>query len=130
MLIESVRNQNAQVQSVQSQNVQRKEPQGNFSSDQAMAAQGGAVQVKTATVTTTQELDEKKIKAALDEANNRLKQTRTRCEFAYHDETNRISIKVIDKNTNELVREIPPEKTLEMLEKIWEIAGLLVDEKC
>ena len=129
MLIESVRNQNAQVQSVQSQNVQRKEPQGNFFSDQAMAAQGGAVQVKTATVTTTQELDEKKIKAALDEANNKLRNTRTRCEFSYHEETNRISIKVIDKNTNELVREIPPEKTLEMLEKAWEIAGLLVDEK-
>lgn len=53
----------------------------------------------------------------------------TRCEYSYHKETNRISIKVIDDKTDEVIREIPPEKSLEMLQKMWEMAGILVDEK-
>ena len=55
--------------------------------------------------------------------------TSTRCEFSYHEETHRVSIKVMDKETDEVIREIPPEKSLEMLQKMWEMAGLLVDEK-
>lgn len=72
---------------------------------------------------------EKKVKAAIEEANSKLKHTNTKCEFGVHEATNRITIKIIDKDTDELIREVPPEKTLEMIEKVWEIAGLLVDEK-
>lgn len=68
-----------------------------------------------------------RIKSAIDQANK--KQVHTRFEFSYHDETNRISIKVIDQETDKVIREIPPEDSLELLEKIWEIAGLIVDEK-
>lgn len=67
------------------------------------------------------------IRAAISEAN--YKAVRTRCEFAVDDATNRISIKVIDKETDEVIREIPPEESLEMLAKIWELAGLIMDEK-
>lgn len=72
---------------------------------------------------------DKQIKDAINRANNTMKAHRTRCEFAYHDETKRISIKVIDEDTKKVVREIPPEETLKMVEKMWEIAGILVDEK-
>ena len=34
-----------------------------------------------------------------------------------------------DKETDEVIKEIPSEKALKMLEKAWEIAGILVDEK-
>lgn len=67
------------------------------------------------------------IRAAISGAN--YKATRTRCEFSINEPTKRISIKVIDKQTEEVIREIPPEESLEMLAKIWELAGLLVDEK-
>lgn len=75
------------------------------------------------------EHEEKKVRDAVNQANNKLRHTSTRCEFSYHEATKRISIKVLDKNTNELIREIPPEETLEMVEKMWELAGILVDEK-
>ena len=55
--------------------------------------------------------------------------TSTRCEFSYHEETRRVSIKVVNKETDEVIREIPPEESLEMLEKMWEMAGILVDER-
>ncbi len=71
------------------------------------------------------------VKSAVNKANNTLKQkhARTKCEFSYHEGTKRISIKVLDKDTDEVIREIPPEETLEMVEKMWELAGILVDER-
>ena len=75
------------------------------------------------------EASQEQIKSAISEANRKIRMTNTRCEFQYHEKTNRVSIKVIDKSTDEVVREIPPEKTLEMVEKMWELAGLFVDER-
>lgn len=76
-----------------------------------------------------QQTDSKRIKNAVNNANTRMKHAKTRCEFSYHEETKRISIKVIDKDTEEIVREIPPEETLEMVEKMWEVAGIMIDER-
>ncbi len=67
------------------------------------------------------------INDAVSKAN--LKMEHTRCEYSYHKKTNRVSIKVINEETNEVVREIPPEKSLDMLQKMWEMAGILVDER-
>lgn len=69
--------------------------------------------------------------ATMDDAVKRanLRMEHTRCEYSYHKETNRVSIKVINSDTDEVVREIPPEKSLDMLQKMWEMAGILVDEK-
>ncbi len=69
------------------------------------------------------------LKSAVTQANSKMKHVRTGCEFSYHEETNRVSIKVFDKDTHEVIREIPPEESLEVLEKVWEIAGLLIDER-
>ncbi len=64
---------------------------------------------------------------AVKSANRRM--DHTRCEYSYHKELNRVSIKVINDDTGEVIREIPPEKSLDMLQKMWEMAGILVDEK-
>lgn len=69
------------------------------------------------------------LKSAMDMANNKLKFTRTKCEFKYYDDVNRVAIKVIDRETEEVIREIPPEETIELVQKLWEMAGILVDEK-
>ena len=42
---------------------------------------------------------------------------------------NRITIKIKDKETGEVLKEIPSEKMLKMFTKDCELAGLLVDEK-
>ncbi|NLL73637.1 MAG: flagellar protein FlaG [Clostridiales bacterium] len=69
------------------------------------------------------------IKSEISKANSRLKTHNTKCEFGYHEGTNRVTIKVLDKDTSEVLREIPPEKTLEMIQKMWELAGILIDER-
>lgn len=67
------------------------------------------------------------INDAVSSANRKM--VRTRCDYSYHKETNRVSIKVFDADTDEVIREIPPEKSLDMLQKMWEMAGILVDER-
>ena len=52
-----------------------------------------------------------------------------RFEFSIHEKTKQIMVKVIDVTTDELIREIPPEKILDMVAAIWEAAGLIVDER-
>ena len=49
--------------------------------------------------------------------------------FGIHEETNRVTIKIVDKNTKEVIKELPPEKTLDMIAKVWELAGIFVNEK-
>lgn len=100
----------------------------------ADAATGQNAQVGSITTDNQQTTDEqldKKLKDAINMANNKMKQSnpQTRCEFTYHEDMNRVSIKLVNKETDEVVKEIPPEKTIKMIEKLWEVAGLLVDEK-
>ena len=84
-------------------------------------------------VQTDQEVAPDKIKAAVDDLNKTVKQAspmhHTQLSFKYHEDTNRISITVTDSDTDEVIREIPPVKTLDLLAKAWEMAGLLVDER-
>lgn len=74
------------------------------------------------------EATERQISKAIEHVKS-LQNMRTHCEFTYHENINRISIKVIDEGTGEIVREIPPEESLKMVEKMWELAGILVDKK-
>lgn len=68
------------------------------------------------------------IKKSISEINSKLNRN-TEAIFGIHDATNRVTIKIVDKDTKEVIKEIPPEKTLEMIAKVWEFAGILVDEK-
>ncbi|MFA9464533.1 MAG: flagellar protein FlaG [Velocimicrobium sp.] len=73
---------------------------------------------------------ERQIKNAVSQANKKIRRLEnTSLEFSYHEPTKRVSIKVINNETKEVIREIPPEKSLDMLQKMWELAGILVDEK-
>ena len=77
----------------------------------------------------TQNVSTDDIKKAVSEINQKIRQTRTSCQYSYHEDTNRISITVVNEDTNEVIREIPPEKTLNMIAKVLELEGILVDEK-
>lgn len=69
------------------------------------------------------------VKNAVETANESLKVNRTSARFKYHEATKQVSIKIIDDVTQEVIKEIPPEKSIEMVEKMLELSGILVDEK-
>ena len=57
------------------------------------------------------------------------KMTNSEVAFGFHEGTNRVTIKIIDKDTKEVIKELPPEKTLDLIAKAWELAGIMVDER-
>ena len=69
------------------------------------------------------------LKKAIEEMNRKINNTNEEAIFGVHEDTNRIMIKIVDKDTKEIIKEFPPEKTLDMIAKVWEMAGILVDEK-
>ena len=79
-------------------------------------------------VTTEQEQQQNvRIRKAVEKMNQNMGSTEAL--FGIHEGTNRVTIKIIDRETKEVIKELPPEKTLDMIEKVWELAGMLVDER-
>ena len=67
------------------------------------------------------------LKKAVEEINKRA--INSEAIFGIHEDTNRVTIKIVDRDSREVLMEYPPEKTLDMIAKVWELAGLLIDEK-
>lgn len=67
------------------------------------------------------------LKSAVNDLNKQMKNSEA--IFGIHEKTNRVTIKIVDKTTKEVIKEFPPEETLDMIAKVWEVAGILVDEK-
>ena len=74
-----------------------------------------------------QQANNEKIRKAVEQLNKNM--SHSEAVFGFHDATNRVTIKIIDKDTKEVIKELPPEKTLDMIAKVWEMAGILVDER-
>lgn len=74
-----------------------------------------------------QQATQEQIKKAVEQLNRNM--AHSEAVFGIHEATNRVTIKIIDKETREVIKELPPEKTLDMIAKVWEMAGILVDEK-
>ncbi len=74
-------------------------------------------------------VSERVVIEAIQKANKAILGGNRRFEFSIHEQTNEIVVKVYNSETDELVREIPNEKILDMVAKICEMAGLFVDER-
>ena len=73
------------------------------------------------------EMSDETIRRAIQELNK--KDVKVESQFGIHEGTNRITVKIVDKETKEVLKEVPSEKMLDMIAKVWEYAGLFVDEK-
>lgn len=67
------------------------------------------------------------LRKAVEQLNKKM--NNSEAVYGIHDGTNRITIKIVDKETKETIKEFPPEQTLDMIAKVWELAGIMVDEK-
>lgn len=90
-------------------------------------AQDSAVAIKPDRNAQKKEISEAEVIEAIEKANQKLLLYDSRVEFSIHEQTRQIMVKIY-KN-DEVIREIPPEKILDMVAKMMELAGILVDEK-
>lgn len=128
------------IMSVQAQTAQKIEPIQPVASTEASVQAEKAPDLKTSIVN---EVNKKEDGAANDSrqnqpSNEQIKQAveklnksmpNSEAVFGIHEKTNRVTIKIVDKETKKVIKELPAEKTLDMIAKVWEMAGILVDEK-
>ena len=77
--------------------------------------------------TANEKISSDQLKKAVEELNKKI--GNSEAIFGVHEDTNRVTIKIIDKDTKKVLKELPPEKTLDMIARVWEMAVILVDEK-
>lgn len=75
------------------------------------------------------ELSTEVINQAVHDANSMIYVENNRFRFEIHERTKRIMVKLVDNDTDEVIREIPPEKLLDIVASIWDLVGILVDER-
>lgn len=76
-----------------------------------------------------QEVAKEDVLLAVKNTNNFLEPVMTNLKFVYHEDLNDYYVTIIDPTTEEVIREIPPKKMLDMYVAMAEYMGLLVDEK-
>lgn len=66
---------------------------------------------------------------SIEQANKELEASNRKIERHIHNVTKAVMFKIIDTDTKEVIKEFPPEKIQDMIAKMWELAGLFVDER-
>jgi flagellar protein FlaG len=66
---------------------------------------------------------------AVDKLNKFLEGEKVHAEYAVHEKLGDVMIKIIDNNTKEIILEVPPKKILDMIAKMMETVGILIDRK-
>lgn len=74
-----------------------------------------------------QQANAEQIRKAVEKLNKNMQHSEA--IFGIHEGTNRVMIKIVDRESKEVIKELPPEKTLDMIAKVWELAGIMIDEK-
>jgi flagellar protein FlaG len=74
-------------------------------------------------------INDEMLDKAIEVANKTLAKHNNFIERSVHDVTKTVMYVMKDTETNEVIREFPPKKIQDMIAKMWEIAGLFVDEK-
>ncbi|KGI39710.1 flagellar protein FlaG [Clostridium tetani] len=68
-------------------------------------------------------------KKAADKLNKLFKDKSTYVEYEVYGKSKSITIKILDNKTKEIVKEIPPRKLIDMVDKLCELAGIFVDKR-
>lgn len=73
--------------------------------------------------------DKREIEQEIAGLNKWLQSTSSHLKFTLHEDLNEYYVQIINDQTNEVIREVPSKKMMDMAAKIHEMIGLLVDEK-
>jgi flagellar protein FlaG len=84
---------------------------------------------KNETPSSREEIPREEVEKVLDKLNRLMGLIDKRLEFSIHDKSHKVMVKIIDKETGEVINEIPPKKVLDMLSSITDIVGVLVDKR-
>lgn len=73
--------------------------------------------------------EKQQVKNTVEKLNDFFDPAMTNLKFIFHEDLHEYYVTVVDPITNEVLREIPPKKMLDMYAAMTEFIGVLVDEK-
>lgn len=105
-----------------------------FKSREIAVAERVEIQIKPEKHLTKEELHPEKVtketvQNRVEGMNEFLEPTTTAVKFQFHEELNEYYVQVIDSITDEVIKEIPSKKFLDMYASMTELMGIIVDEK-
>ena len=90
--------------------------------------QDAAAKKKSEDTQNDQKMDEKSVNNMTKELNKLMSQINCNLEFQYHKEVNMMSVKMIDKDTKEVLKEYPPEDMIKGMIAAKEWIGAFLDK--
>ena len=75
-----------------------------------------------------QQMDEKSVNLMTKELNELMSKINCDLEFSYHKEVNMMSVKMIDKKTQEVLKEMPPESMIKHMIAAKDWLGVFLDK--
>ncbi len=72
---------------------------------------------------------EEDVNKSVEKLNKFLEDENVHAVYERHEKLNQIMIKIVDDNTKEVIAEYPPKKILDMVAKMCEMVGILIDKK-
>ncbi len=76
-----------------------------------------------------QKLSEDQVDYITKELNKLMSKINCNLQFTYHKELNTMSVKMLDKKTHEVIKEVPPEKLIKHMIKAKDWLGAFLDKK-
>lgn len=76
-----------------------------------------------------EKVPEKQVAKAVNKLNTLLEGKQVHAEYEVYGKFHDITIRIVDDNTKQVIQEVPPKKIIDMIDKLCELAGVLVDEK-
>lgn len=64
----------------------------------------------------------------VDKLNEKSHDVNARISFSFHEKTNQVIMKVLDSESNEIIREIPAKDVVRVAEHIQDTLGMFLDE--
>jgi flagellar protein FlaG len=74
-------------------------------------------------------ISEGEVNMQVREINSQLLSRNLELNYKRHEGTNQYFLTIYNRDTREVVREIPPERSLDMLARIWEMTGIFMSER-
>ncbi|GAB6152508.1 flagellar protein FlaG [Desulfosporosinus burensis] len=75
-----------------------------------------------------EEIPREEVEKATEKLNRLMGIINKRYEFSIHENSQRLTVKIVDQQNGEVIDEIPSKRALELLDSFREMAGLLFDK--
>lgn len=76
-----------------------------------------------------EEIPREEVEKAIEKLNRLMGIIDKRMEFSIHEKSHRVMVKIIDRETGDVLNEIPPKRILDLLGSFREMAGLFLDKQ-